>query len=81
LYDETFTRIGANGQLEEYWCSTGERIVIPPEYFYPQYYSLDCMPTALVMAFSIPGPTPIFIRSYPFGYHDKINWLKLFCDF
>jgi hypothetical protein len=82
LFDETFTKYGADGSLEEYWCSSGAKVVTPP----PTtgfYNALDCKPTALVMSFTIPtGPQPIYIQSVAYKFDDAIthDYVKLFCD-
>jgi hypothetical protein len=76
LLDETYTKFGADGTLEDYWCSTGEKLVILPEYITATEFSLACEPTAIFI-----DPDPISIIVNTFGYHEKINtWARFFCD-
>jgi hypothetical protein len=74
--DETYTKFGADGKLEDYWCSTGEKLVIPPEYISSSEFSLACEPTAILI-----DTKPISIFSSTFGDHNKIRtWTRFFCD-
>jgi hypothetical protein len=82
LYDETFSKFDANGKLEEYWCSSGAKIVFPSAHYKAREHTIDCLPTALVMVYTAPGPTPIFIRTPDFDLYDRNDhaYIKLLCD-
>jgi hypothetical protein len=62
-YGDSYSKYGADGKLEDYWCDGGEKVVIPPAYYDEAKLKLDCEKTILCPYFQRPGPTNVFVGS------------------
>jgi hypothetical protein len=79
--EETYSKYGAGGQLEDYWCSSGEKVVIPSAFkLAASTYKLECSPTFLYFNFVYPGTPSTEVSCYKIDYQKLSTTFVFFCD-
>jgi hypothetical protein len=83
-FDETFSKLSSNGSVEDFWCSSGEKMVVPPALQVGNGYPLECGPTEFSLYYVLASNDYTY---YPFGigsnavnYDASSSILKFFCD-
>jgi hypothetical protein len=80
-FGDTFSKYGADGKLEDFWCDGGEKVVVPPEYYDEAKLKLACDKTVLAITLAV-GPTNVFVQSVALGeqvsFH--VQYGIFYCD-
>jgi hypothetical protein len=77
VLDETFSKIGASGNIEDYWCINGKKVVPPTGRTYTISSQLKCGSTYLVFFNTAMEVEPLFITAV---YPKEIPYTYLLCD-
>jgi hypothetical protein len=79
-FDETFSKINASGSIEEFWCSSGEKMIVPSTVTVNNGYQLECGPTGFYIDYTIPYIYPVKAASGAIDYYANTTSIKFICD-
>jgi hypothetical protein len=79
IFGDSYSKFNDDGQVEDYWCDTGEKIVVPPQHFDYKYMALKCNISALSV-FHNSDLSSLFVTSFQAQNEKQYSDTWVICD-